>query len=147
MNVDHLPGSTFLDTNIFVYSFDTNSPKKQEIAQQLVQKALYSQKGIISSQVVQEFLNVALRKFKRPMSTLEARAYLDTVLMPLCQHYPMLAFYQHALRIKEETSYSLYDSLIVAAAIESGCKTLLSEDMHHQHTVNGLQILNPFVNG
>ena len=119
MSVDNFSGSVFLDSNIFVYSFDIDSPQKQQIAQRLVQQALFSQNGIISSQVVQEFLNVALRKFKRPMNTLEARTYLDMVLMPLCQHYPTLAFYQQALLIKEETKYSLYDSLIIQPRLKA----------------------------
>lgn len=144
MNVADYPGLFFLDTNIFVYSFDHTVPEKQGLAQQLIGDALQSQRGVVSSQVVQEFLNVALRKFAHPMTVPEARDYLDVVMMPICQHYPTFAFYRQALLVHEETGYSLYDSLILTAAVESKCKTLFSEDMQHGRKIRGLEIVNPF---
>ncbi|MCB8987459.1 MAG: PIN domain-containing protein [Ardenticatenaceae bacterium] len=134
----------FLDTNIFVYSFDGGSPAKQSLARQLIQNALTTQQGTISTQIVQEFLNVALRKFTQPMSVSEARDYMQVVLMPLCQHYPSLTSYEHALRIKSETGYSFYDALVVAAALELDCQILWSEDLQHGRSLHGLTILNPF---
>ncbi|MEA3338152.1 MAG: PIN domain-containing protein [Chloroflexota bacterium] len=145
MNVADMPGMHFLDTNILVYSFDRTAPAKQEMARDLIRNALKTQRGIISSQIVQEFLNVALWKFARPMNVSEARQYMNAVLMPLCQHYPSLAFYDLTLLIKEETGYSFYDSLVVTAAIESGCHTLVSEDMQSGRTIRGVTILDPFV--
>ena len=144
MNVANLSGQFFLDTNILVYTFDTTAPEKQQIAQQLVSDAVSTKKGVISSQIVQEFLNVALRRFKRPMTVSDAREYLNTVLSPLCQHYPSSTFYDRALLIKAETGYSLYDTLVVTAAIESGCTTLFSEDMQDGRVIRGLKIINPF---
>src|SRR5262245_17069468 len=131
MNVIELPGLFFLDTNIFIYSFDSTVPDKQRSAQQLIQEALHTQRGIISTQIVQEFLNVALRKFAQPMTTSEADTYLQVVLMPLCQHFPSIAFYKHALDLQTETGYAWYDTLVVTAAIETGCHTLLTEDLQH----------------
>jgi predicted nucleic acid-binding protein len=144
MNVADLRGLFFVDTNIFVYSFDRNAPEKQQRARQLIQSALSTQRGIISTQVVQEFLNVALRKFARPMTASEAREYLRVVLAPMCQHYPSLALYDRSLLLQEETGFSFYDSLIVAAALESGCSTLLSEDLQHGRNVQGVALVNPF---
>ncbi len=144
MNVADKPGMYFLDTNIFVYTFDDTAPAKQEIARVLIQNALRTQRGVISSQIVQEFLNVALRKFARPMTTSDARQYMSAVLLPLCQHYPSLAFYDLALLIKEETGYSFYDTLVVTAAIELGCHTLITEDLQDGRTIRGVTIRNPF---
>lgn len=144
MNVDTLRGKFFLDTNILVYSFDPNEPAKQQTARQLIKMALSSQMGVISSQVVQEFLNVSQRKFARPMNVTEARHYLNGVLLPLCQHFPSINLYDQALMLREETEYSFYDSLIVAAAIEMGCKTLLSEDLQDGRIIHDVTILNPF---
>ena len=73
----------FLDTNIFVYSFDRSAPGKAQKAAQLIRKALTTQKGIISYQVVQEFFNVALRRFSKPMPEADAEQYLRTVFQPL----------------------------------------------------------------
>ena len=144
MNVESLRGKFFLDTNIIVYSFDHQAPKKQQTARQLIEIALSSQMGVISSQVVQEFLNVAQQKFAKPMGIAEARRYLSDVLLPLCRHFSSISLYDRALLLREETSYSFYDSLIVAAAIETECKTLLSEDLQDGRIIQGVTILNPF---
>lgn len=144
MSVAEPAGLYFLDTNIFVYSFDATEPVKQQTARQIVQAALRTQRGVISTQVAQEFLNLALRKFAQPMTVSEAREYLTTVLLPLCRHFPSAAFYDRALLLKEETGYSWYDTLIVAAAVEAGCTTLLSEDMQSGRVVKGVTIRNPF---
>lgn len=144
MNVADPPGLFFLDTNVFVYSFDTTSPDKQQVAQNLIQQSVATRRGIISSQVAQEFLNVALRKFAHPMSVSEARQFLQLVLMPLCQHYPSTDFYDRALLLKDNTGYSFYDALIVTAAVEVGCRTLFSEDLQDGHKIGDLTIINPF---
>jgi predicted nucleic acid-binding protein len=77
-------------------------------------------RAVISTQVVQEFLNVALRKFTHPMTVSEGREYLRKVLLPLCQHTPSPRFYDQALLLREEVGLSFYDALIVQAALESG---------------------------
>lgn len=139
-----LSGRFFLDTNIFIYSFDARAPRKRQIARELIDVALRTQRGVISTQIVQEFLNVALRKFPQPMTISEAREYLQTVLLPLCQHFPSNAYYDRTLMIKEETGYALYDALVVTAAVESSSVTLLSEALQDSRIVQGVTIVNPF---
>jgi predicted nucleic acid-binding protein len=65
----------FLDTNIFVYSFDRVAVAKSRRATQLIRTALKTQKGTISYQVVQEFFNVALQRFAQLMKVDEAEQY------------------------------------------------------------------------
>jgi predicted nucleic acid-binding protein len=134
----------FLDTNIFVYSFDQSQPKKQERALNLIAEALESGDGLISTQVIQEFLNVATRKFAIPMKTTDCQAYLARVLHPLCQVFPDLALYETSLDIQQEAGYSFYDSLILAGALRGGCARLYSEDLQAGQQVRGLTIVNPF---
>ena len=138
-------GLFFLDTNILVYSFDRAAKDKQTTAQGIIKLALETQRGIVSTQVVQEFISVLLQKFKQPSVHADAREFLQTVLMPLCQHYPSLAFYDRALMLQQETGYGWYDTLILAAALETGCRTLLSEDLQAGRSVHGVTIVNPFV--
>ena len=76
MNVVDLPGL------YFVYTFDENAPAKQQQARTIIAHALSSKRGVIGTQVIQEFLNVALHKFVQPMSRAEARTYLRQVLLP-----------------------------------------------------------------
>ncbi len=134
----------FLDTNVFVYCFDRHDRRKQERAEALVEQALNDHSGVISTQVVQEFLNVATRKFARPMSRNESRAYLDAVLAPLCEVFPTIGLCSEALSVQADTGYSFYDSLIIAAALESGCTTIYSEDLQAGQSVRALRITNPF---
>ena len=111
---------------------------------ELIQEALLYGKGIISLQVIQEFLNVATQKFAIPMKVEEAKGYLRMVLNPLCQVYPDAALYESCLELQEETRYSFYDSLIMAAAIQGGCEILYSEDLQDGQEVRGVTIVNPF---
>ena len=134
----------FLDTNIFVYSFDSSEPQKQKKSQALIETALESHTGIISWQVVQEFLNVATRKFAVPMKPAESQKYLAAVLGPLCEVFPSVVLYDEALRLKEQTGFSFYDSLIVAAAHAAGCDILYSEDLSHGQKIGSLTVQNPF---
>jgi predicted nucleic acid-binding protein len=138
------PKRWFLDTNVFVYSFDAASPAKQRRARDLIAQSLASQKGVISDQVVQEFLNVATRKFAEPLSVPDCRAYFDQVLEPLCEIHSGPDLIREALVIKERYGYSLYDSLIVAAALEASCDRLYSEDMSDGQRIGDLWIVNPF---
>jgi len=145
MNVAEIADTFFLDTNILIYAVDETDLAKQQIAVSLVREAILSGRGIISIQVVQEFLNVARRKFKQPMTIEQCRGHLRNVLEPLCACFPSISTMDRALLVMDETGYSLYDALIITAAIESGCRTLYSEDLQHGRKVQGLTILNPFV--
>jgi predicted nucleic acid-binding protein len=135
----------FLDTNIIVYTFDSASPVKQERAKALVRAALEGA-GRISWQVIQEFCNAAIRKFRKPMSSDDLRRYQDGVLFPLCTVWPDETLYREALAAGLETGYGWYDSLIVVSALRSECRTLYSEDLQHDRKFRGLKIINPFKN-
>jgi len=135
----------FLDTNIFVYSMDRSAPAKSQKAAQLVRKALAMQQGFISYQVVQEFFNVALRRFVQPMRTADAEQYLTTVLRPLLSVHSSPALFTEALHIQSSSGLSWYDSLIVAAAAQAKCDLLYTEDLQHGQRFGSLRVLNPFL--
>lgn len=134
----------FLDTNIFVYSFDVSSPMKSAQARKLIRSAIDTRGGIVSYQVVQEFFNVALRRFANPMSTVDAEQYLSTTFRPLLSIHSSQALYAEALRIAARFRLSWYDSLIVASAIEGQCDVLYSEDFQDGQQFGGVTIANPF---
>ena len=134
----------FLDTNVFVYTFDTSAPAKAKRALQLVRQAVDTGQGIVSYQVVQEFFNVALRRFAQPLTVAEAEQYLVTVFRPLLAVHSSPVLYQEALHLSGKHQLAWYDSLIVAAALEGNCETLFSEDLQHGQTIEKLRIENPF---
>lgn len=134
----------FLDTNIFVYAFDAALPEKARRSAHLIRHAVESGEGVVSYQVVQEFLNVAVRRFAQPMSTAEAEQYLTTVLRPLLAVESSPALFVEALRVAGKYRLAWYDSIIVAGAIMAECETLYSEDFPHGQHIESVRIENPF---
>jgi predicted nucleic acid-binding protein len=134
----------FIDTNVFVYLFDDTAPSKREAAQRIVQEGLESGNGCISFQVVQETINVILRKIAVPASPEDARRLLDGVLAPMWRVMPSPGLYHRALDIQARFRHGFHDSLIIAAALESGCTRLWSEDLQDGQRIDGLRIENPF---
>jgi len=112
---------------------------------ELIRRAVATRKGLVSYQVAQEFFNVALRRFAKPMSAAEAEQYLALVLGPLISVHSSQALYGEALRLTERHGLSWYDALIVAAALEGQCVVLYSEDLQHGRRFGDLQIENPFL--
>ncbi|MGA2350213.1 MAG: PIN domain-containing protein [Terracidiphilus sp.] len=135
----------FLDTNIFVYSFDQSSHEKSQKSAQLIREALTTHKGIISYQVVQEFFNVALRRFSQPMKAADCEQYLGTVFRPLLGVHSSPALYAEGLNLHAHGGLSWYDALIVAAAMQAQCDLLYTEDLQHGQRFGNLQIRNPFL--
>jgi predicted nucleic acid-binding protein len=135
----------FLDTNIFVYSATDDDPAKARIATGLIRKAIATHKGVVSYQVVQEFFNLALKRFERRMNFEDRQEYLSRVFRPLLKIHSSLALYEEALRLHTANKLQWYDALIVGAARESGCAILYSEDLQHGQKFGSLKIVNPFL--
>lgn len=135
----------FLDTNIFAYSFDRSAPAKASRATSLIRRAIETREGIVSDQVVQEFFNVALRRFAEPMQPAEAEQYLATTFGPLLAVHSSHRLYAEALHLAATHSLAWYDSLILASAIEGECEALYSEDFQHGRRLGSLRVVNPFI--
>jgi|SRR5450631_2062389 predicted nucleic acid-binding protein len=135
----------FLDTNIFVYSFDQSTPQKTEIADRLINQALTTGKGVISYQVVQEFFNAAYRRFPEPMQIEQAEYFLASVLRPLWTVDSSPALCIKALGIYDRFHIQWYDALIVAGALKAECGILYSEDFQNGQKFDFLEIRNPFL--
>lgn len=129
----------FLDTNILIYGYSQDEPDKQQCAINCVQ----SDEVWISTQVLNETINVLRRKF-----TLEY-ARIRAVVAELTEKFKIaivsVTTVESALNIAERYHYSYFDSLIVASALEVGCQILYSEDLQDgQQIDNQLTVINPF---
>ena len=133
-------GEAFLDTNIFVYGFDRDDPRKQQRARELVA----GNDWFVSWQVVQEFSAVALHKFKVPLQREDLQDYIELRLWPKCRVFPTEVVFSQALSIQGKFGFRFYDCLIVASALAGGASVLFSEDLQHGQKIGDLQILNPF---
>lgn len=135
----------FLGTHIFVYSLDSVDPRKARIAEELVTRGVGSRLGVISYQVVQEFINVSLRQFRATMTVTELELYFFKVLLPMMTIPSSSGLFLEALRLQTANQIAWYDSLILAAALQGGCKVLYSEDLQHGRRFGDLAIQNPFL--
>lgn len=131
-------GEDFFDTNVVLYLMSADVAKADR-AEELIARG-----GTVSVQVLNEFAAVASRKLRMPWS--EVRDVLAQI-RAVCAVAPIeLATHDKALHIAERYGLSIYDALIVSAALLSGCKTLHSEDMQHDRVIERqLKIRNPFV--
>ncbi len=135
----------FLDTNIIVYAYESEYLNKQKIAKELIIKGVSNNTASISYQVIQEFVNVATKKFKSPIKWSDCQLFIDRSLALIWDVNPNKELIYSAINIAERWKYSFYDSLIIAAALEAGCSTLYSEDLQHKQKIYSVQIINPFV--
>jgi predicted nucleic acid-binding protein len=86
---------SFLDTNVFVYDIDADAPKrKQKIAGDLIRDALAHHQTVVSYQVIQEFLAVAIRKFPAAMTLRHAHRYIESVLKPMLAVHSSIELFQ-----------------------------------------------------
>ena len=134
----------FLDTNIFVYTFDTSAKAKAKRAEELIHAALASGRGAISYQVVQEFVSVA-RRFRQPLTFDQIRNYWENPLRPLLAVHSSPALIERALTLSYVDRLSWFDALIVVAAQQSDCKVLYTEDLQHGRRFGDLLVQNPFL--
>jgi predicted nucleic acid-binding protein len=129
----------FLDTNVCIYAFDSDSRKKQKALELII-----SSQATVSTQVLMETSNVALKKLK--LRHEEIQLSIDYITTFCSLHIIELSTVKLAFQISRQHQYSLYDALIIASAFESNCNILYSEDMQHGHCINKqLNILNPFL--
>lgn len=133
----------FVDTNILAYAHDTSEESKQPIAKDLLDELWESERGALSTQVLQEFYVVATRKFEPALSRKEAREivsnYGEWKLLRID-----LVMIVNASQLEEKHQLMFWDALIIEAARRSGATRLLSEDLSSGRTIEGIAIENPF---
>ena len=131
-----MPGS-FLDSNIVLY-LASEDLLKADRAQELVAEG-----GTISVQVLNEIANISRRKMG--LSWAETRNFLLMIRGLLKVEPITIEIHDVGISLAERYQLSVYDSMIVSAALSAACDTLLSEDLQDGLLINGrLRVLNPF---
>ena len=128
----------FFDTSVLLYLLSNDTQKADRV------ETLLAEQGTIGVQVLNEFAAVAIRKLKMPVS--EVREILDTV-RAVCDVQPVtIETNDRAMAIVERYGFSLYDSLLIAAALLAGSKRLYCEDLQHDQLIDRqLRVVNPFI--
>ncbi len=132
-------GKAFFDTNILVYAF-TRADRRAPVAEALLRRP-----GLVGIQTLNEFVAIATTKLRMNWhQVLEALSLIREV----CPSTPVpvtVATHERALQIVGLYRYHIYDSLMIAAALEASCETFYSEDLHDGQVIDGLTIRNPFL--
>ena len=133
---------SFFDTNLLVYADSADEPAKQRRDIELIKQHRAAGSAVLSTQVLQEFVNVALRKLRLPVPLIRERLglYRRFDLVPATPEIIEGALALHALH-----GTSFYDGLILQAAIAGGCSVLLTEDLQTGAVIGGVKIINPFL--
>ncbi|MEO0622200.1 MAG: PIN domain-containing protein [Pseudomonadota bacterium] len=126
----------FFDTNVILYLLSAETAKADTA------EALLADGGTISVQVLNEAASVMRRKLG--MGWDDVLEVLDGVKQVLDIRSLTLEVHARGLVIARETGFGVYDSLIVAAAVEAGAGVLYTEDMQAGRTVHGVKLVNPF---
>ncbi|MEP6885842.1 MAG: PIN domain-containing protein [Gammaproteobacteria bacterium] len=132
-----MPAERFFDTNILIYAFAKDEPRGSQA------EALIAAGGVIGVQVLNEFTNVTRRKLRWRWSDIErAIKVIEDLLGPA---RPLTgAIHAQAVVLARDHSLSFYDALIVAAAIDAGCRLLNSEDLQDGQKFGTVTVENPF---
>jgi predicted nucleic acid-binding protein len=134
---------SFIDTNVLIYAEANDEPVKQRAALDLLKQLFEEATGVLSTQVLQEYCNVALKKLKLPAH--HVRAQLDLFeQFEVVQITP--AIIRIGLDLHQTRSLAFFDAIIVATAQTAGCAVLLSEDLNTGEFMAGVRMVNPFAN-
>jgi predicted nucleic acid-binding protein len=126
----------FFDTNVLLYLLSADATKADRAEQ------LLTAGGLVSVQVLNEFASVAAGKLAMPL--VEIREILSTI-RAVCNVKPLdVETHELGLELAERYRYSVYDSMVLAAALRAGCSTVFSEDFQHGQKIDRLTIINPF---
>jgi predicted nucleic acid-binding protein len=137
-----MPGAEFLDTNILVYAYDASDPKKQSLAQELIRRALAGE-FIISVQVLSEFASTLFHKISPPATAEQLVTILDA-LAPIKTISPDQETVRRAVEANSTYGLHFYDAMIIAAAEQTACARIWSEDLNPGQEYFGIKVQNPF---
>ena len=128
---------TFFDASVLFYLLTDDSNKADRVEELLLKR------GSINVQVLNELSAAILRK--RALSLSELREFLEYVREHCLTHAFTVETHERGLEIVKRYSFSLYGSMIVAAALQADCRTLYSEDLQHGQVIEKrLKVINPF---
>ena len=134
--------SIFFDTNVLVYCTDTTAPEKQTIARALVSTASASGDAMVSTQVLIELFNVLALKQQMPPAHAKAliTAYTGWSVVP-----SDVRLVRAAIEMSMQHQLSIWDAMVIEAALRGGANTLYTEDLIHGQRFDALTVVNPFI--
>jgi predicted nucleic acid-binding protein len=139
----YMHGPDFLDTNVLVYAYGASNPAKQQIAQDLVRRAVAGE-IVTSTQVLAEFAATLLHQLSPAACSADVLAILDA-LGPIRAIGADGDTVRRAVEAHAQYGVHFYDGMILAAAERGACTRILSEDFNTGQSYFGIKVENPFV--
>lgn len=133
----------FVDTNVFLYAVDERDPAKQAAARQWLAWCWTNRTGRISTQVLNEFYNNAITKFRSIVPTHQARTQVRNLRQWQPPHLDTYTI-DGAWALQDRYQLSYWDALVISSAQQQGCSFVLSEDLQHLQYYDTVRLLNPF---
>jgi predicted nucleic acid-binding protein len=134
--------SVFFDANILLYTDDPRFPDKRQIAIDLIERHYTKKTGAVSLQVLGEYFHNARKKMHLDIPVARQRTLFFSKLL---RFQPALDDVFAAIDLHQLHQFAFWDAMIVRAAIQSGCRTLFSEDWQHARRIQNVEIVNPFL--
>jgi predicted nucleic acid-binding protein len=131
----------FVDSNVLIYSDDLRAGPKRDRARELIEEVMVAGTGVLSLQVLQEYFSASKKKLglsaESALQKIQLFSRLDVVILGVPD---LLA----AIDLHRLHQFSIWDALVIRAALNAGCRILYSEDLQHGRRIDGLEIVNPF---
>ena len=142
MTIGMAQGLCFVDTNVLLYAVDDRSPPKRDAAERLLAQLHREKRGVVSTQVMLELAHNLTRKLKVSKGTAArmTAAYAQWQVVPADAHLVLKALARAA-----ESQLSVWDAMVVEAALLAGATTLYTEDLTHGQMFGSLTLCNPFL--
>jgi predicted nucleic acid-binding protein len=139
-----MSGKGFVDTNVLVYAQNRTAGVKYDVARNLLPELWESQRGVLSTQVIQEFCATLLRKIPRPLDYDAVVEVLDDYIRwETVVNTPQATL--EALCLQQRHQLFFWDALSVRAAHVAEAEVLYSEDMSHGQRYGSVRVINPFL--
>ena len=132
----------FIDSHVLVYAHDVDAKEKHQTAKAILRNLWTERNGVLSTQVLAEFYVNVTKKIARPIPKPSARLVISTYA-GWCVDTSSAEILK-AFQIEDECKIGFWDALIVAAAVKSGARRILSEDLNPNQVIAGVRIENPF---
>jgi predicted nucleic acid-binding protein len=132
---------TLIDTNVLVYAADPKEPEKRRVAKRVLSGLLNGNEAVFSTQVLQEYFSSLTRKLGFSADVARGQVEVLAQMEVIGVDAEMVLAAIDLCRLRK---VSIWDALIIRAAIAGGCTRLLTEDLNHGETFDGVKVENPF---
>ena len=135
---------SFYDTNILIYAYDLNEPRKRKLCKQIVKDVFSGMDvGVVSEQILVELYNSLTRKLSIPTDS--ARKIVESFI--LSENWLKINYNENTIRAALKSSFAFkspfLDTLIAETMKDNGLNTIITENEKDFIKIPGIKVINP----